>query len=271
VIGLTICTLKIGLFCNPYSLAQTITNHYCSYLEDISPDYMVNIRWDGLRTKDGTGPNNIDKADMEFTQGGFIISSPVCLGTIDILNHKAELSFRSNQPVHDIEYFLRIVLSFGLYGIGGFLLHAAGIVHNNKAFIFFGKSGCGKSTIAKLSAGYRILSDDLIGLLPSDNGVVAYSTPFWNPGWVSQQPYSADIHGLYRLVQDNRVFLTPVRSSIAVSEILASIPVITTKRDICVGLIPIIQKINERVGVYYLHFKQDNTFWGVVEQAGLQN
>ncbi|MDP3142346.1 MAG: hypothetical protein Q8N14_00135, partial [Candidatus Omnitrophota bacterium] len=42
------------------------------------------------------------------------------------------------------------------------LLHAAGIKNKSRGYLFLGKNGAGKSTICRLSKGYKILHDDLI-------------------------------------------------------------------------------------------------------------
>ncbi len=70
------------------------------------------------------------------------------------------------------ENFLRLYTAYAVLRQGGVLLHSAGVVVNNRAWLFIGSSGAGKSSIAKLAlaAGADILSDDINILLPNDEG-----------------------------------------------------------------------------------------------------
>jgi len=44
VIGLSICGVQMGLFCNPRSLEHRIAHLYCDHQSDVIPDYMVKIK-----------------------------------------------------------------------------------------------------------------------------------------------------------------------------------------------------------------------------------
>jgi hypothetical protein len=61
---------------------------------------------------------------------------------------------------------LRLAMSSRLPLVGGVPLHAAGIVRDGRADVFFGPSGAGKSTLAGLSAA-PLLSDELVAVLPA--------------------------------------------------------------------------------------------------------
>lgn len=68
----------------------------------------------------------------------------------------------------------------------GVILHATGImdIAMQRAYVFMGESGAGKSTIAKLipqkSSGYKVLSDDRVVVKKEEAGFYVYGTP-----WVS--------------------------------------------------------------------------------------
>jgi hypothetical protein len=69
-------------------------------------------------------------------------------------------------------YLVSHVVSFALLKQGVEPLHATVVVINNQAVGFLGSCGYGKSTLAAafLKAGYRLLTDDLLVLKPSDCG-----------------------------------------------------------------------------------------------------
>ncbi len=261
MIDLEISSVRLRLFCKPDSIYPLMMERYHHYLSEGPPDFTVRIAWRRAEVGENYAVNTIDKIDGHFIQGIYLLLSPLCEGRIAPEGTDAELTLASNNPLLDVDYFLRIVLSFGLFIKGGYLFHSAGVIRENKAFLFFGKSGSGKSTVAHYSKSYPLLSDDLVGVLPGRDGVMIYSTPFWNPGWERQVKVQAPAAGMYRLVKSDKVSIAPLKESQAVSEIVSSIPVIPLSNEYCAQLLPIVQSVIAKVMVYYLYFKKDSSFW----------
>ena len=73
-------------------------------------------------------------------------------------------------------YLLGPVLSFALVRQGIEPLHATVVVKDDDAFALLGDSGYGKSSLAAvfLSAGYRLLTDDLLVLQEMPDGFIAF-------------------------------------------------------------------------------------------------
>jgi hypothetical protein len=76
-------------------------------------------------------------------------------------------------------YMLGQALSFALVKRGFEPIHATTVVVNGEAVVFLGDSGFGKSTLAAsfISAGYPVLTDDLLILQPAGNRVLSYPGP----------------------------------------------------------------------------------------------
>jgi len=76
-------------------------------------------------------------------------------------------------------YMLGQALSFALVKRGFEPIHATAVVVNAEAVVFLGDSGFGKSTLAAsfISAGYQVLTDDLLILQPAGSRVLAYPGP----------------------------------------------------------------------------------------------
>jgi hypothetical protein len=76
-------------------------------------------------------------------------------------------------------YLLGQALSYALVKQGFEPLHATAIVIDGSAAVLLGSSGFGKSSLAAcfLEAGHRLLTDDLLILLPSGRDVMAYPGP----------------------------------------------------------------------------------------------
>jgi hypothetical protein len=75
-----------------------------------------------------------------------------------------------------VENVLRPLLAARLLATGGLLVHSAAI----DGYLFAGRSGAGKSTIARLGleAGQPVLSDDLNAVVPDERGFALAPLPF---------------------------------------------------------------------------------------------
>jgi hypothetical protein len=75
----------------------------------------------------------------------------------------------------------QLLLMYVLAQKGGIILHAAGMVVNEKGCLFLGRSGAGKSTLVRLCSGrddFDFLSDDRIVVRKLGDGYKAYGTPW---------------------------------------------------------------------------------------------
>lgn len=78
--------------------------------------------------------------------------------------HSISFEPAENVPLQNVRVYLQaIVMVVLLYQKAITPFHACGIVHDNKAYIFAGDSGIGKSTLAGafFKRGFRIICDDL--------------------------------------------------------------------------------------------------------------
>lgn len=202
---------------------------------------------------------------MVFRDGLLHFTAPGYEGFIDEEGGVAELSLSSMQPVEDVDYFLRVAYALLAFRAGGLLFHAAGIVRGGGAYLFFGPSGGGKTTVARLSPDDLVLNDDLVLLMPRADGWEAYATPFWNPSQVrSPGPCSAPLAGMFRLVQDTAVYLEEMGPARALAELVSSVPVISADPARSLELLEVGRCLGDAVPVYRLHFLPDASFWDVV-------
>jgi hypothetical protein len=80
---------------------------------------------------------------------------------------------------YSLDSVLRILHSLILAARGGFLLHAASAICNDRAYLFSGVSGAGKTTLTRLApSGIRLLTDEISYVRPGAGGYSAYGTPF---------------------------------------------------------------------------------------------
>jgi len=144
------------------------------------------------------------------------------------------------------------------------MLHAAGIMRDKKTYLFFGHSGSGKTTISRLSTNKLVLNDDLVILMPENNGWQVYGTPFWNPTQVKPAAQNAPLVGLYKLVQDKSVFLKSIPASEALAELISNVPIIPADPGRTLKLIARLSEIMNSAPVQKLHFLPEPSFWDII-------
>jgi hypothetical protein len=163
-----------------------------------------------------------------------------------------------------LDSLLRILLSWQLLSNQGFLLHAATVIRDGKAYIFTGRSGAGKSTVASLSPKGSVLTDE-ISLLRRENGVWhAYGTPFWGEFRAAGSNTSAPVAGIFRLLQapENRV--TPLGPMATLRALLPNVLFFSAESDANRRLLEILSQAVAEISGYNLAFRKDSAFWEVL-------
>lgn len=170
-----------------------------------------------------------------------------------------------------IENFLRVVYATLALGRGGFLFHAAGIVRWGRAHLLFGPSGSGKTTSCRNALDGRVLSDDLILVLPSTEGKGgpprAVSIPFrGHQAELPRRQMSFPVAGFYRLVKDDRVFAERLATARAVAEVIASLPFVTDRPENGTAIVDAVGAALAATPAYRLHLRKDPSYWEAIER-----
>lgn len=259
-IGLSIAGKSLGIHTNDEVLAEKIKKWYLIYLTNDNPQINIRIFW---RVCSFEPSLYLSRPILE--SGNIAIRSEGVEGFYDFNNRNGELSISAENPYNVIEYFLRLIYAITIFTSGGLLLHSAGIIRNERAFIFFGHSGSGKTTISQISKNEVVLSDDLVILLPDVGNWIAHSTPFWNPVGIQFVKRFAQIIGLYHLIQDRKVFSVRLTRSNALAELLSNIPIIPLFPTMADQLFERGVNVINSIPTYALHFLPDESFWDVID------
>src|SRR5579863_1565546 len=170
---------------------------------------------------------------------------------------------------YSIDTVLRITHSLVLAEQGGFLLHAASAIRNNRAFLFAGISGAGKTTMSRLAPpDATVLTDEISYVRRSDaiNGktFIAYGTPFAGELARIGANTSAPLEALYLLVQGPENRIAPISESDAARAIMRHVLFFAEEKDLVAKVFDSVLEFVSRVHVAQLIFTPDARAWELI-------
>jgi hypothetical protein len=212
-----------------------------------------------LSTPDGP----LFAARPRFDNGRCLLEAPGFAGEIEPDEGLILLRAHPAAELGDLVYFVRTAFALWAFDQGSLLFHAAGIVHREVAHAFFGYSGSGKTTTARLSVGKPVLNDDLLLLRPAEMGWEAWATPFGRRR--APEVRSAPLRALLRLVQATEERLEPMSRGMALGEMVANSPVVNADPGRVPALLARCEEILQTVTVSLLRFRKSDTFWEMID------
>ncbi len=140
---------------------------YSPYLVSGRPDLTLEWR-EGRVPKSSHWPN---PSVISGTGGKLVLSRRDFFG--EISGRKG--SFSSQPKLLALDSFLRVLMTEILADRGGILVHSVAIGNR----LFPGRSDAGKTTLASLAPKAKVLSDEIVAVVPNRTRYQLCSTPFW--------------------------------------------------------------------------------------------
>jgi len=130
---------------------------------------------------------------------------------------------RIYRSIYAFDALLRIVYATLLPEFGGMLLHASGTAKGNRAHVFGGRSGAGKTTISRLLK-MKVLNDEIIAVkLNNSRKVKVYGTPFWGEmGTGPVYSRSFELVNLFFINKHNNDEKVPLSKTASLTRLLQS-------------------------------------------------
>ena len=219
-------------------------------------------------------PGRMDAATavIGFLNGCLIFDGRANRGAIYIFYTKAALHVPAT-----LWKLVFIFVCLVMAGKNRLMVHGAGIKRRRGGggYLFLGRSGAGKSTIAALSPGEIVLSDDAPVIEAGEGGFRIHATPFTQTGIDRQRPkrWSLQKERLQRIVflhQADGTWMAPRERHYACMELL-------TDHVHCYGLMEaalkrrtfdLCHRLCGVVPAADLYFRRDGGFWELVATAG---
>lgn len=172
---------------------------------------------------------------------------------------------RHSPSPYAIDSVLRIVHTILLARQGGFLLHSASALRGERAFLFSGLSGAGKTTISRLATpDVTLLTDEVSYVRREGEGYRAFGTPFAGELARVGENVSAPIAAVYLLEQGPVNRIDPVPTSAATQRIMRNILFFAEEPELVRRVFEAACEFVARVPVYRLTFFPDERVWELI-------
>ena len=185
-------------------------------------------------------------------------------GEFNLNNMEGKLFCR---PFHQsLNSFLRFIFSLFLLKNNGFLFHASSLIRNGKGYIFPGKSGSGKTTIAKLSDDSTILTDELSLVRLMDGDYYIFGTPFSGELEVFGENTKALLSGVYFPIKDKENYIKEVSKAKSLQMLLPNVGFKGSyDKYLNEEIFNIVYEFTMSLNAYELPFLPEPSFWRSID------
>jgi hypothetical protein len=172
---------------------------------------------------------------------------------------------RQSANPYSIDTVLRIVHTLVLARQGGFLMHAASVICEGKAFVFAGVSGAGKTTISRLApTDVHVLSDEISYVRKEADGYYAYGTPFAGELGRAGENLRAPLDTVYLLTQGTENRVDTMGKAAAARGILTNMLFFAEDAELVQAVFLSALELVDRVPVRQLTFLPDPGIWALI-------
>jgi hypothetical protein len=184
--------------------------------------------------------------------------------TVDLARRRAHVALAALDDVA-LDAFLRVAWSLALVDAPGLMVHAASLARGGRAYLFCGRSGSGKTTVARLSPDAELLSDEISSVRLETARAACHGTPFFGDLAVSGRNVVRPLAGVYFLEHADRHARTRLTRRDALARLLPNVLFFAREPDLVARVLDIAGALVERVPCFRLAFRQDPGFWSVID------
>ena len=165
---------------------------------------------------------------------------------------------------------IRVLTAYRLLERGGVLLHSAGVVDQDRADLFLGRSGAGKTTLSRLglASGRIVLSDDVNAVAWAEGRPVVHKVPFSGElGRTDTCRESYPARCLCALIKDQQTMLSRLRPAESLALLIVCSPIVNSDPHRFEQLIQNLEDIAQHLPGYRLHLALGIDPWPALRHA----
>lgn len=217
-VTVAIAGLGIEVFSRDAAFLGMIARQYAGFAAAPAP---ASIRLEVDLTTDAAADAD-EEVQVRAERGLWSLSRGDFQARYDPVQRRGTVRQSANR--HSIDSVIRILHTLTLAGQCGFLLHAAGVIRNGNAFLFPGRSGAGKTTLAGCAPRDAcLLSDEVSCVRRSGTAFLAWGTPFTGELATPGVNRSAPVKALCFLRQAAENRLVPVNEAEALRLLMLNV------------------------------------------------
>lgn len=183
--------------------------------------------------------------------------------TVDLRTREATVTHYPDEAA--LHSLMRVMTSLALVVDGGLLLHASSVVDEGRAFVFAGRSGAGKTTIARLGGARAMLNDECSALVPEAGRFDVCSTPFWGEHRPDREErVRAPLARLFFLIQDSACRRAPVPRRDALRRLLSCVFFFGGDRLLAERILDTSSRLLAATSYEELRFRPDPSVWTLI-------
>jgi hypothetical protein len=147
----------------------------------------------------------------------------------------------------------------------GLLIHSSCAIERDCAYLFAGRSGAGKSTVARLSAPRLLLSDEAsVVCIPENGAVRVYDSPFRSDIRSEASSACYPLAAIHLLNQSDRVDRMAISGSAVLTRMMGAVFYWAHDPGETAKVIRLIERLAQSVPTYDLYFQKNDSFWGLI-------
>jgi hypothetical protein len=275
------CHLEIGdfccsLVCENATIAASFRKYFQGFLTDgVEPDLFLSLKVSYHPLGAYKVPASLlmtkDVHDNCFNFGFGLLE-----GSIDLAEKRCDIVVKEallgGGCIRIFEQFLYQVYYTLLQSqkpqLKSFLVHASGVSKNGSGYLFAGRSGSGKSTIATLSSQETVLNDEIVIVEEQNHEFWIRSTPF-NGTFKNKKNAGALLRSVFLLEHAKENYLKALSKAVFLGkfmrEVVPSISLLSMEKEKAFSeMMDFCSQLVEKVPVCQLGFLPDRSFWDCI-------
>ncbi|GIV19131.1 MAG: hypothetical protein KatS3mg023_0882 [Armatimonadota bacterium] len=260
-LNLSIASIALRLDCTDETFLQELVQE--RYAAFVAPDEQTDIRIVLRPSPSAPTRVRMESVSVRQAEGGWRFVYDTFVADVSAGADSAEVTCL--RSAYAVDSFLRTLLALYLPQHEGLILHASAVSHGGKGYVFAGRSGAGKSTVARLLADRaEVLSDELVAIRHMPSGWWTFGTPFWGEFTRAGVNLSAPLQAIYLLRHATQHRLEPLPRRDTLTAILQCSLQFAEGAQVAEWMLNVVSALAREVPTYRLHFLPDPGFWNLL-------
>ena len=263
-VNVGIMEMVVALRCQHSATCRRLRRRYSDFLEpELSPDVIIALKVEAgacfLKLEPGPWVVKTSRDERWLNFESYFER-----GWADLEQGRGELVM---SPQASPENFLRVIFAHLALERNGLLVHAAGVVKEGSAYVFFGPSDSGKTTSVGLAPHGIILSDDMVLLRVAEDQVTVQGVPFRGSlPETSRNNIAKPTAAIFSLRKAPHHALAELSKARASAALLGCVPFVLDYPPAGPQAMALVERILHLTPVLQLSFRRDPLFWELIEQ-----